>query len=299
MIVVRMFAGLGNQLFQYAAARCLAELHKVPLKLDTRWFQMRVAHETPRVFGLNAFSCSYEEASQPELSRFSFSKIGETKFARSVMPRLQLFIQKRRDYASLKSYREPHFHFDPKYFHLPHDVYLVGYFQSERYFKPIEKMIRKEFSSKMDLSKENQSLAEQIKNSPSVAIHVRRGDYVAMPRVHRHHGTCDLSYYQRGVEILSQRVKNPHFYLFSDDIEWVEKHLILPYPCTYVKGSQEPAQDLSLMSLCSHQIIANSSFSWWAAFLNANEEKVVIAPKKWTNVSLNTSDLLHREWILL
>ncbi len=296
MIISRIWAGLGNQLFQYAAGKCLAALLKTEFKIDTRWFGMKIPGDTPRRYELDIFHVEVEKADLKEIQKFSFTHIPQWKLGRSLLPRLHLFLQKK---IPLSSYRERHFHFDPKFFNLPIDVYLIGYFQSEKYFKPIEETLRKEFTFKVPPSRENGQLLEEMEKRNGVSLHIRRGDYVSDPRVKRHHGLCDLDYYSRAIQKITERVIDPHFYIFSDDPTWVKDNLKIQG--TYISHNQglKSYEDLRLMSHCRHHIVANSSFSWWGAWLNPRADKIVIAPKRWTNAPLNFTDLLPSSWTTL
>jgi hypothetical protein len=301
MIVSRIWAGLGNQLFQYAAGKCQAALHKTVFKLDCRWFSQKIPGDTPRSYELDHFNVHADRALDSEIRQFPFTMIPKWKLSRSFLPRWQLFLQKRRLHSQLLNYREMHFHFDPKFFDLPSHVYLIGYFQSERYFKPIEEELRKEFAFKTPPSRENEKLLEKIQDTQSVSLHVRRGDYALDPRVNRHHGLCDLKFYQNAIEEIARRVDRPHFFVFSDDIPWVKNHLQIGFDAVYVTNNQgkKSYEDLRLMSSCRHHIIANSSFSWWGAWLNPRADKIVFAPRKWTNVKLDLSDLIPSGWMIL
>lgn len=296
MIISRIWAGLGNQLFQYAAGKCLSLLLKTEFKIDTRWFGMRIPGDTPRRYELDLFHLEVEKATLKEIQKFPFTHIPRLKLGRSLLPRLHLFLQKK---IPLSSYREIHFHFDPKFFDLPIDAYLIGYFQSEKYFKPIEDTLRKEFTFKIPPSRENGQLLEEMETRTGVSLHIRRGDYVSDPRVKRHHGLCDLDYYSRAIQEITNRVPDPHFYIFSDDPAWVKDNL--KTNGTYISHNQglKSYEDLRLMSHCRHHILANSSFSWWGAYLNPRADKIVIAPQKWTNAPLNFSDLLPSSWTTL
>ena len=185
-------------------------------------------------------------------------------------------------------------------FELKGDIYIEGYWQTEKYFKNIEHTIKKDFTFKTKPDKNNQSLLNQIKNCNAVAIHVRRGDYVKNPVANRILGVCNLDYYNKCINLIIRKINNPHFFIFSDDPKWTINNLNIDFPATYVShnGSDKGYEDLRLMSNCKHQIIANSSFSWWGAWLNNNPNKVVMAPKKWFNdLSINTEDLIPESWV--
>jgi hypothetical protein len=196
--------------------------------------------------------------------------------------------------------REKHFHFDPDILNMPDSVYLDGYWQSEKYFADIAGIIRQEFTVKTPQGGKDKELAEQITSCESVSLHIRRGDYVSNSHTNQVHGTCDLDYYFRCVENLTQTVQNSHFFIFSDDPEWARDNLRLPNPITLVdhNGPNKNYEDLRLMSQCKHHIIANSSFSWWGAWLNPIEDKLVFAPKRWfARDNHNLHDFIPNQWI--
>lgn len=197
-------------------------------------------------------------------------------------------------------YSEKHFHFDPEVLTVPDNVYLQGYWQSEKYFKEIGDIIRQEFSVGSSLTGKNQELAELITSTNSVSVHVRRGDYVADPNMMAMHEICDAEYYTRCVEKIRSTVKAPHFFVFSDESAWVGANMRFPFPTTVVdhNAPDRGYEDMRLMSLCRHNILANSSFSWWGAWLNTNPSKVVIAPQEWfKDTSKDTKDLIPDGWI--
>ena len=160
--------------------------------------------------------------------------------------------------------------------------------------------MREEFSFKQPATGRNLEAAAEIGACNAVSLHVRRGDYAADPVVMAMHGVCSLDYYARAVEYVLERVSKPVFFLFSDDPDWVRDHLKVRGSMRVVdqNGPDSGSEDLRLMVQCKHHIIANSTFSWWGAWLNANPDKLVIAPKRWfADGSLNTSDLLPTNWV--
>lgn len=290
MVIVKLMGGLGNQLFQYAAARSLAHRHNTALKLDISCFDIRQAGDVQRKFELDNFCITAEKASKWELT--TRSGIGATVLRKTLAGALQRFY-------GYEGYCENGFRFDDRMHSLPDNVYLQGYMQSERYFVDITGLIRREFTVKTPLTGNNLKFSEEIAGNDSVAVHVRRGDYVTSDHVKAVHGVCGLEYYLGAVEKLLHHVENPHFFVFSDDPEWAAGNLKFHHPTRYVCHNGGVAhEDLRLMSLCRHHIIANSSFSWWGAWLSANPGKVVIAPLKWFNdKSFDTSDLIPESWI--
>jgi hypothetical protein len=299
MIIIRLMGGLGNQMFQYAAGRRLAYVRQVPMKLDLSFFnnQVEIApNDTIRAYGLSQFNIIEQIASNEEQKLFKYA--WETNLPAKLYRRIQNRLPLR-----LRSiYRQKGNGFDPAVLELSDHVYLNGYWQNWRYFVDIQEIIRKEFTLRKALCPENQFLADEISHTTSVGIHVRRGDYVSNPVTNQFHGLCSLDYYNQAIKLLSQKVTDPHFYIFSDDPEWVEQNLKLNYPSTVIRNNrvERDYEDMYLMSQCQHFIIANSSFSWWAAWLSPNSNKIVIAPEHWfKGESKNPIDHLPDTWIKL
>ena len=196
---------------------------------------------------------------------------------------------------------------------LPSEVYLSGYWQSEKYFSTVVPMIRNQFSPKTPLDGVNIALQEKLKSQNSVAVHVRRGDYATTASYNSFFGTLPMKYYEDAIRLMNQKVGDPVFYFFSDDPAWC-KATFSTMRAQYIDHNQgeDAYKDLLLMSACSHAIIANSTFSWWGAWLNGNSGKVVIAPKHWFTTNYltrkepvyasrlyNTKDLIPESWIRL
>jgi len=293
MIITRLTGGIGNQMFQYAAGRRLAVKNNAELKLDVGVFK-NYTDGTPRKYNLRAFNIAENFASEEEIRKLKNSK----ESALSLIKKKIGFKT-----SSLKGKRfiaEKHFHFDPEILSLGNSVYLEGYWQSEKYFADIEDVIRKDFTVKIPPSEENQKMTEKIQSENSVSLHIRRGDYVADKKTNQFHGCCSLDYYAEAAKIIGKKISNPHFFVFSDDIAWAKENLKLDYPMTFadINDDEHSFEDMRLMSLCRHHIIANSSFSWWEAWLNSDPEKIVIAPKKWFNdPNIDTSELTPEKWI--
>jgi hypothetical protein len=197
---------------------------------------------------------------------------------------------------------EPHFHYWSGIHDVPRASYLHGNWQSEKYFQEIAAVIRSDFAFKVPVANRNVDLARQIGKVNAVSLHVRRGDYAADPKTNANHGLCSLDYYRKALRLLNERVDQPEIFIFSDDIAWVKANLDIDLPCLFVDHNMgmESYNDMRLMSLCQHHIIANSSFSWWGAWLNPNPDKVVIAPQRWfANANKNVDDLFPEGWVLL
>lgn len=193
---------------------------------------------------------------------------------------------------------EPYFHYWPGIREVSHNAYLAGYWQSEKYLSDVSETIRADFTFRHPLSEQNAELAGRIGQTMAVSLHVRRGDYVSDTKTNAAHGLCSLEYYRAAVLHIAKHVERPKFFVFSDDIAWVKTNLKIDYPCRYVDHNlgAESYNDMRLMSLCRHHIIANSSFSWWGAWLNPRADKLVIAPRKWFANESDTKDLLPIGW---
>ena len=290
MIITKLIGGLGNQLFQYAVARHLAEIHRAVLKIDISGFETYKLHK----YSLWPFNIQENFASPEELTALRVRKQGIVeRVIRLVLPRppkpAPTYIREKKL-----------FHFDPDILNLPDSVYLDGSWQSEKYFVDIEAVIRQEFTVRTPQRGKDKELAELIASCESVSLHIRRGDYVSNFHTAQILGTCDLDYYFRCVECLTQTVKHPHFFIFSDEPEWARDNLKLSYPTTPVAHNKADKnyEDLRLMSQCKHHIIANSSFSWWGAWLGQYPEKRVFAPRYWVKSNAySVRDLIPDEWI--
>jgi hypothetical protein len=288
MIVARIMGGLGNQMFQYAAARRLAHVRKTELRLDIEYF----AAQSKRRYALDGWRIAGAIASPQELSFFLPRKRGQRM--------LNLLRARWRGEPAPTILREQHFHFQPGVLSAPDNTYLDGYWQSEKYFADLAETLRAEFTPANPLSARAKELAADIAARDSISVHVRRGDYVQEAGVREIHGVCPLEYYQESVRRLAETVSEPHCYVFSDDPAWVEIHLRLDVPCTVIAPESAGGEivDLHLMSRCRHHIIANSSFSWWAAWLNPSPQKRVLAPARWfaDAAGRDTRDLLPPSW---
>jgi len=299
MVTVMLRGGLGNQMFEYALGVALAQANRTTLKLDTVWLQDRLpkkkntcfAHFNLDIFTLNDTQCL------TNLSRAA---------QRVPVPGLWLGLNlittgTRILVGARKLIRERTDRFDSRILEERGDLFLIGYWQSEKYFADVVEELRQAFRFKYPLEGEAKELSQQIRSANSVSLHVRRGEYVALEHFV---GTTDLGYYERAANFVNERSKTmgsepPTFFVFSDDIEWCKKKLKLPFPKVYLDQTSAGPKDshhLQLMSLCRHNIIANSTFSWWGAWLNANHDKTVVAPKRWYPNNAK-DDLVPERWI--
>jgi hypothetical protein len=297
MIIVKLIGGLGNQMFQYALGRHLALINNTSLKLDLTQLEERPNDNnyTFRNFELDKYNLQAQIATKKDIAFFFPNGfITKVTFYR-VMKRLRL----------IGIINETGFEFHQEILSTRKSVYLSGYWQSEKYFSSISGIIKQDFTIKGYLltdifnSGRLKDIISKISQTNSVTIHFRRGDYVTDPLIKEHHGECSPDYYQRAISFIKTKTKLPHFFLFSDDSDWLKINIPLTESFTIIENN-EGFLDLYLMSLCKHNIIANSSFSWWGAWLNNNSEKIVIAPQKWfanDETNKQTKDLIPDKWI--
>ncbi len=290
-IYASLNGGLGNQMFQYAAGRALALRRNSILRLDISGF---ASYDLHRVFELHRiFACPAELASAADVGRLLGWQC--RPLFRRLMARPGLAALRRGEFAV-----EPHFHYWPGINEVPQDCCLAGYWQSEKYFQDQAPTIRVDFAFKAPMSGENQEIADRIAQGKAVSVHVRRGDFVSNPKSNAIHGVCPVDYYRAAIRYMAEHIESPDFFVFSDDMAWVKDQLKLDFPWQAVEHNQgaESYNDMRLMSLCQHHIIANSSFSWWGAWLAVNPSKIVIAPRRWfLNARHDDSDLIPHAWI--
>jgi hypothetical protein len=291
-VIVKLQGGLGNQLFQYVAGRQLALLRNTEFKIDATLYETYEYH----AYSLAPFNVIENFATKEEVASVQKYK---RRSGRWWYPYNKLIANPKRYFS------EKRFDFDPDVFTLPDGVYLDGYWQTEKYFTSIEEIVRKELTLKVPLSLTSLELLEQMKATNSVSLHVRRGLYVSHPVFSAQHGSCSSDYYDPAIDHMSAQVKDPHFFIFSDDKEWAKENIRPNYPCTYIEHTTAATdyEDIILMSNCKHHILANSTFSWWGAWLNTSKEKIVIGPKEWFRGAkakkYTTVDLLPPTWIRL
>jgi len=297
MIIVSIFGGLGNQMFQYATAKAVAKRLQVELKLD-------IQHVIDRKFRKNFTYRNFE------LSVFKLDdKIATEKEVRHYIPNLWntnkiilQFYRIKRILTGRKLYHEKKkFIVNQDIFLIKDNTYLYGYFQTAGYFENIREDLLSAFELKTTLNEANRDLLSQINTENSVSIHIRRGDYVNLA----FHLLSMEDYYLKAINLICEKVTSPSFFIFTNDYEWVqEQFLDIPIKMTIVKinSTENTAHlDMILMSQCKHNICANSSFSWWGAWLNQHTEKIVIAPQYWTDTpeqnKITENHLIPKEWI--
>lgn len=293
MIVIKIQGGLGNQMFQYAFASILAKKNKSKLLIDDSiyTFTDKKTGFTPRKFELSIFDCEFCFAkSKDKLFFYNLSLINKIK------KKLKL------NYP--KFYNEPEFEYSSKVNVLKYPIYFIGYFQSFKYFVGFEDYVRELFVFPTNkLSQKNKDLIPVLKNKNTIAVHIRRGDYISDPVTNQFHGSCSLEYYTKAIAIVSKTIAQPTLVFFSDDYQWVKENFeFLTADKIFVSHNigGDSWVDMYLMSICSHNIIANSSFSWWGAWLNANPTKIVVAPKTWFQAKkVDINSIIPKEWITI
>jgi hypothetical protein len=293
MIIVELTGGIGNQMFQYAFAHILAHKNKTKLKLDVSFFKITNAtpSHTPRNFELDVFSNQCNIASEEDINSFlKLSRYNQLK--------------KKLGFNYPKIYREKQFHFDHEFIKINSSAYIKGYFQSYKYWNGHEDEIKKIFNiSENTMDTVNKELLVQIRNTNAIAVHIRRGDYVTNSETQQFHGNCSFEYYINAINLIASKSKDFTLFFFSDDSQWVKTQFeSISFPKVFVSHNKDNNswKDIYLMKSCKHNIIANSSFSWWGSWLNNNSDKVVIAPKQWFAVQepeINTNDLIPSAWI--
>jgi len=275
-VIVRLMGGLGNQLFQYATGHAMARRLGVPLLLDRTFLDSRPPGMdwTPRGFDLDVFRAPMTFADTAEVERLR----------RPIDRRLHRHLHHRFPwlYPDVQLERAPGY--DPAILRHKAPLYLEGFFQNERYFAEVADELRSElFVPREQPDARNAALLSAVTSGITASVHVRRGDYVSNAASNRFHGVCAPDYYARAAAELVERHGVERFFVFSDEPDWTRANLALPRPAEHVSHNTGKAAhwDLFLMKHCRHHIIANSSFSWWGAWLDARPGRMVIAPAQW------------------
>jgi Glycosyl transferase family 11 len=277
MIFVYLQGGLGNQMFQYAFAKALATEKNMPFVIDTSHFEKAVLlGETPRSIQLQLFQTEFKIA-----SAFDTQLIHDIRYP-SLLKRVWFKITQRypleivnddKSLDAVKASSADHY-------------FLSGYFQNEIYFQDNQDEIRRDFQSKESISIPFETHAK------TVSVHIRRGDYITNANASAHHGVCGMDYYERAFSYIESKISNPQYIFFSDDITWCKEHFKNKINAYFIedRADKQEHEDLVLMSNCAHHIIANSSYSWWGAWLNASHTKIVVAPARWNNAQTSATN---------
>lgn len=281
---VKIIGGLGNQMFQYATAFAISRRTKQELIVDISDALNYKVHPL-RLTELSC-TCIYEDRSF-FLEKYLYSSIIPHLIRKAIMP--GYYIEKDLLYDNgidCSSYGKK----------------IVGYFQSEKYFSDYRKDLINEFKPKAEFNQYQTEMRNLIRQNQSCSVHIRRGDYISNISANNTHGVCSSEYFAKAIRYFeSNRIANSNFtlFVFSDDIEWCEKNITFPYRTVFVQGDDERVElDMWLMSLCNHNIISNSSFSWWGAWLNENTDKKVIAPQQWFKKNF-AHNIVPESWVKL
>lgn len=287
MLIVKSYGGLGNQMFQYAFYEFLKKDNPGNVFLDINDFKIHHHHQGFEL--IKVFDLEIDIASEKQIKNISYNQNG--LIYRFFKKYLKIILSKPTEcYEGLHTMLLQSSKINNNY-------YFVGFWQNEYYVNSIRDILIEKFDFKKEFNKRNKALLEEIKNYDSVSIHVRRGDYVNNSSLG---GICTVEYYSKAIKLMQENYKNAKFVVFSDDINWVKENLELPSDSIYVDWNtgEDSYLDMVLMSRCNHNIIANSTFSWWGAWLNQNEKKTVIIPKRWYN-NQSYNPLCCEEWISL
>ncbi len=277
MIISKIIGGLGNQMFQYAIAQSIAIERDEVFKIDISAFETYELFD----FELNHFNIKPCIANKNEVAQL----IGGNKLVKKIRTTLGI--------TALYKERERTI-FDDNVFN-NNNIYLMGYWQNEQYFIKHRQLILSTFTPKTPLQHNAKNYLARIKSEQSVSLHIRRGDYLKHDEI----GVLPLSYYQNAIDYHQKRDEHVVFFVFSNDIEWCRQSLNNIHNVVFVEGTSSPIEDLWLMSQCEHNIIANSTFSWWSAWLNQSSKKIVISPKNWRRINPNNYSWKCDDWIEL
>jgi hypothetical protein len=290
MIIVNTIGGLGNQMFQYACGRAVSLRTRQILRIATDQFDGYALHngfELHRVFHVET-----QQATEDEMKHQLGWRAHPT--LRRLLGRPAMLWARGRHWCN-----EPYFQYWPGIKDILGPIYLHGYWQSERYFKDVADQIREDFNFRLPWDAADQNIREQMRALPSASLHIRRGDY-ALPRNRGIYAQCGIDYYRDAINLIRKRIPGIRLFAFSDDPDWVDAQLgseFGPIETVRHNGNERSANDMRLMSQADHHIIANSSFSWWGAWLNPSPDKIVIAPRRWFLNNTDDHDLIPPSWI--
>lgn len=286
MVIIKIMGGLGNQMFQAALYKSM-EIEGKAVKADLthikKYGNNHNGYELQKVFGLDLVEASEKEVKK--LADLQLTILGRVK-------------RKLGGIRKATHYLEQTYEYKPEVLET-NTIYLEGYWQTEKYFRNIREEILEMFTFPYMEASKNKNCASEILSNESVAVHIRRGDYLSGDNIDNYGNICTKAYYKSAVNYIKSRVSHPVFYVFSDEVEWVKENFDFGNVkfVNWNAGSNSYL-DMQLMSLCRHQIIANSTFSWWAAWLNQNSDKIVIMPEKWMN-HIENPDIVCEGWIRL
>lgn len=288
MKIVKILGGIGNQMFQYAFLLALKPKYDEDILIDTSIFDIWKIHNGYELE--DVFSIKEKLATPSDIKKVSWY-FKNYKLRRA----LSLYFPKKTAYIEKSPY-----HFYPEFLNVQGDAYYDGYWQYFKYFESVKDVVLREFKFVPDTNTRNIDLVHDMGNHDFISIHVRRGDYLESPE---YAGICDIDYYKEAVRVVTEKIVAPTFLVFSNDISWCKQHispLLNKCPHIFVDWNvgKTSFRDMELMSKCKANIIANSSFSWWAAYLNRTVDKLVVAPRKWTNRKMEFA-IQPDDWYLI
>jgi hypothetical protein len=312
MIKVDIFAGLGNQLFEYAYARALSLEYNEPIVINTEtliWLLINLRLPgTEKCYGyqLKYFNITPCVMQNPVIGFLeSINPALHVCLHRPIRPDMENF--KKMSALFLKVTAKGKYYFADiatnRYY--PHcrtnkkTKHVHGIWQSEKYFANYSETIRKELRVITPISEKNQIMIKEMQSCNSVAIHFRLGEYVENKTNRELVHICTEEYYKRGMCYIAEHTLNPVFYIFSNDIQWIKNNIKFDYPVKFVDNNNPGYEDLRLMYNCRHFIIANSTFSWWGSYLSDNKDKIVVAPSYWIRKYANMDDIYRNDMILI
>jgi hypothetical protein len=293
MIIISLFGGLGNQMFQYATGKAVALRLNTELQLDVSLLNDRTYRKdfTYRNFELGIFKIQDKIADIQKVREFAPDLWNATEWVKQAY-KIKRLINGNHLYSERKK-----FYYEPQIESIADNTYLYGYFQTEKYFSYYLTEIRAQFQLEHEPNQMNKRIIDVMKSENSVSVHVRRGDYLLAP----FNLLTAENYYRKAIEYILEKVEQPKFYIFTNDIEWTMAEFEqFDIDKAFISNNQGDSSymDMVLMSNCQHNICANSSFSWWGAWLNSNRDKIVTAPKVWFKNSVSgNNELIPPSWI--
>lgn len=290
MVITKLQGGLGNQMFQYASGLALSKRLGFDVKVDVSFLNLDTKGVyTKREFELSAFKHKIEIANKSEIE--PFIKLNQGGIGRRLT---SLFSSK----SKLIYFKEKGAFYHKEFESINTSCYLDGFWQNEKYFSAYKEEVLKAFNFKEEYkAKANTAIETISKIESSVSLHIRRGDYVSLKSASDFHGVCSLDYYNAAVQYLKKELGDIELFVFSDDLNWCRDNIKYDVPVNFVELNN-PYSEMYAMSQCKHNIIANSSFSWWGAWLNQNKNKIVIGPTQWFKDSQhNPKEILPESWL--
>jgi hypothetical protein len=295
MIITHLMGGLGNQMFEYAAGLALARRRRTVLKLDTSFYREHDVDD--RHYSLDCLNVPAQFATADEVWRLNGQLGGKQQLGKKILAALGQKRLAELTTVTGRAHYQKEWTYYPEFHELPDNTWLHGNYQSEKFFAPVADILRHHFTFRYPPTPAVEAMASKIKSGPSVAVHFRRGDYLGQ---YTGIGALAADFYDGAIQALKARLpRDTEYYFFSDDIDAVEREYKPDVPHVFVKCFDHANyyDKIRLMALCDHNIIANSTFSWWAAWLNANRDKIVIAPKRWFAKSKKSAvDVVPERW---